>query len=238
MGFVKPRALALTLLAAHAAVPIAPAQIKAAGEGYTFRAKYVAGEVAKYKGTTKIVVTGGPEGMPAPGDIEVELTQEVVSVEDGVATLKMTTKMLKAGPDGETPEPTTQTVRVNEAGQTVDEDGKPTAADGTGGVSSLPTGPIKVGGKWSTEAGAPGGKGKIKVDSTFVGIEKAEDAEMAHIEFKMTSDGASPMEGAGKVFLDAADGQLLLMTMTTNMTLAMPGADAMKMAIITTIERV
>lgn len=235
---MKPRALALSLLAALAAVPVAPAQIKAQGEGYSFRVKYVPGAVAEFKGTTKIAVTGGPEGMPAPGDIEVRLKQEVVSVEDGIATLKMETKVLSAGPDGETPEPTTQTIRVNESGQTVGEDGKPTVADGTGIVSSLPAGPLKVGGKWITEADAPNGKGKIKVESTFVEMKKVEDASMARVEFKMTSDGEMPMDGEGTVLIDAADGQLVLMTMTTNMTLAIPGADTMKMSVRTTIERV
>lgn len=215
--------LATLLLAAVSLTSVAPAQVAPSGEGYTIRVKYVAGQVTNYKVASKIDITGGPEGMPAPGpqSTDISVRQEVVEVKDGVSTLKVET----TGGPTETP---TQTFQVDEHGKVVGQpEGTPPGQNMSGFPTGLPDRALKVGETWSSETEMPGipGGGKIKVDYTFQGLKTVEGKSVAQIDFKMSLAGEMTMDGEGTVILDPADGQLLSTTSRNTMTIKVPGVD-------------
>lgn len=218
---MRPSVLALLILTTLGAAPALPAQVAAAGEGYSFRVKYVEGQTATYAATTEVTMTGGPGGLPPQPKIELTMKQEVLSVKDGIATVKIATTGGPAGTDQE------QTIQIDERGKTV---GQPEGASPTGSPAGLPTGypdrPVKVGETWSAETDVPNmpGGGKMKVDTTFVGLKEVDGKTVAQLDLKMLLTGQATLEGTGTVLLDPADGQMISTSIRNTMTLAMPGS--------------
>lgn len=212
--------VAFLVLATLGAGPLVPAQVSPEGDGYRIKLKYVAGEKTRYGLKTDVNITGGPEGMPAPPKVEATMEQEVVSVEEGVATLKITTI---GGPEGT---PGEQTMKVDEKGQVVGQD-----SSAMGGLPSpLPDRPLKVGEEWSSEVSPPGmpqAGGKAKVDYKFVGMVKVGEGDeaktVAQIDFKIAMGGEVEMEGAGSVMLNPTNGQLVSSTARNVVKMTLPG---------------
>lgn len=220
---MKSPALALLLLAALGAGPLVPGQVAAEGEGYRIRLKHVPGQKTRYSFATEVTISGGPEGMRTPPKAEAIIDQEVLSVEDGIATLKVKTT---GGPKEVPPE---RTIQVDDRGRIVGQ--KDSSLSGF--PAGLPERPIKVGEEWSVEAAPPGmpvEMGKAKITCKFLGLTTVNKKPVAQIDYKISMAGETPLKGGGTVLLDPVDGQLLSTTTTTVMSISLPGS-AEKMSV-------
>ena len=208
----------LLVLTVLGAAPRVPAQVAADGDGYRIKLKYVAGQKMRYSATTDVVVSGGPAEMPPPPPkMEMTVEQEVIKVEDGIATVKVT---MTGAPEGTPPE---QTFQIDEHGKTTGGESSPMA----GFSSGFPDRALKNGEEWSAESDVPGAENgeKAKTDYKFVGLVQVEGKTLAQIDFKSVVAGEVQAESGGTVYLDPADGQTVSMKTVTKMTMNIPGLD-------------
>lgn len=228
-------------IAALSLATVGAAQVTKSGAGYDIKVKYAPGRTYNYALNTAIQMGNAPQGAPASQNIAMSLRQQVVSVKNGIATLKV---VASGGPAGNG-QP--QTVQVNNRGKIV---GGKNASSGFNFLAGFPARPIKVGERWTAQTSLPMGgmgAGKANVAYVFRGLTNVNGKSAARIDFTINMAGAAAMTGGGTAYLDPADGQLLSSSLKGNLKVspaamgggpARPGAQPMTIGLNVAMKRV
>lgn len=231
----KSGVLALATLSLAA---LGAAQVTKQGAGYDIKVKYNPGQTYTFALNTAVKMSGGPQGMPGGQTMAMTMRQQVLSVKNGIATLKVS---MVGGPGGNQPP---STVQVNNRGKIV---GGAGANSGYNFLNGFPARPIKVGERWSTQTALPMGQmgqGKANVSYVFRGMRNVGGKQAAQIDFTIAMGGPAALKGSGSAFLSAADGQLLNSNMKGNVSISQagmgnrPGAKPMNIGLNVNMKRV
>lgn len=203
------------------------AQIVQKGDTTSFRVTMTKGQVLRYLQTTR--VTGDGLNMQMSGPFVLTVANVRSNIYDlGVATGPMT-----SGGRVVAPLQTAQ-ISIDPTGRTI---------EGTerafGAAASLPSKPLKVGGKWTEETELPVGGGQpslVETTYTFKGFQTINKKRVAVLAATLKGKGQIALNGTGTVHLDPADGTLLRYEVTSNITLS-GGAKSIRAKSTTTVAR-
>ncbi len=207
----KPLALTVASATLLGLAAFGAAQVTKVGNGYDIKVRYQAGKTYNFALATAVTMQSGPGGKPAAQNIRIGLNQKCTGVQNGVATLVVSST---GGPGGATKP---QTVKVDSRGKIVS--GAPSQFTFLNG---FPARPLKVGETWRSTTAfpmGPAGSGKANVAYTFRGLKSVGGRQVAQIDYAVTMAGGIAMSGRGSSFLDARDGQLTSSSLTGGMTI-------------------
>jgi hypothetical protein len=196
----------ISLFAVSAMAAGALGQISPSGGGYLFRLKYTPGEVLNYK------LTASVPGSTTQG-MSMAMKMKVLSVTNGIAHIQATSSSTANGRSFNMP---AQDIKIDTLG-------KSTGGGMAGAAFNCPAKPIKVGDTWSGDL--PGMNGKamgVQTHLTFKAIKVINGRKEALLGIKIQFSGQMQGSGDGTIQLDAADGQIRLLTFDMNITANMP----------------
>ena len=198
----------------------ANAQVTQKGGGYLFRQKFTPGQTLRY---------GVDSSASAPGiamgggsfKIQMGMSMSVLSVSNGVATVKLTRDAMSLNGKSQG-KPETSTMKIDSRGQTVITGTKHGASIGP----ILPEKPLKIGDVFTSEGGGMTGmQGGMNVKTTyrFIGLKNYNGKRVA--QFSLVSDTTGEVRGSTSGFLlySMADGQIVSASTDTKMSMKQQG---------------
>ena len=189
----------------------AVAQITATPHGYRLRAKYVKGDLRRYKMPSTVATGGETYALAAP------FTMTVLSVQKGVGNIRYA-----AGPVYSKGKAIGKKdvfeASLDSRGQAV----KGPATIQQFGQVSFPEQPIRVGHSWTTSVDAAVGTMPIHVDGQFklAGFRTIKGRRVAWITTRIKNSKSYPTTGSGIIAIDTADASLVRSEMRMEMTLS------------------
>ena len=197
----------LLILSVVLLLATAPAQVTNSSKGYLLRMKWA--KDATYSYVISVAMATMKEPMQAG-----QFTIKVLSVANGIANVNYTGSMM-------TQAKIDTTVKMDSRGA-VDQDASLRQLGGP----RLPEKPLAIGAKWSVTQNQAMQGASIQVTSTytFKGIQSYGKVRCAVLDVATTTSGGVATKSSGKVYLEAANGQLFRLDLETTVSSTQPGS--------------
>ncbi|MFQ3588243.1 MAG: hypothetical protein SNJ74_04850 [Fimbriimonadaceae bacterium] len=208
-----PVALAFTALAAPTF-----AQITRQGDAFLMRMRFTPNTTMSYQISTTITPANAPQGKAAPQGMNFPMSIRVISVNrQGVATVEYTIGPMTMGGQ-KSGQAQTMRAEMDNRGRLVGNSNPQLQ-----GLSSmtLPEGPIRIGGTWTSKISAPGMPGGSGMDATYrlQRIEGQGARQVAVIQVTTTGNmGGMQVSGSGTMSIRMSDGSLESATLNQRIT--------------------